>query len=78
MNNKLFSGRFWATLLLVSTYCVINLMIVHTANKLLISGQPLGKDIIVFVIGEFTGTAIGAVIAYFFRTDRQTPNKGEK
>jgi hypothetical protein len=53
-------------------------MIVHTANKLLISGQPLGKDIIVFVIGEFTGTAIGAVIAYFFRTDRQTPNKGEK
>jgi len=77
MNNKLFSGRLWATLLLVSTYCIINLMIVHTANKLLMAGQPLGKDIVVFVIGEFTGTAIGAVIAYFFRTDRQPKdNKG--
>ena len=74
--DKLLSGRFIATLLLTFTYCLLILMVTNTANKMMLQEKDIGKDIVVFIIGNFTGTAMGAVIAYFFKSDRYTkPDK---
>ena len=64
-------GRFLATLMLVATYCIIALGISFTGCWLMHRGNVTGKDLVVFMIGNFTGTAMGAVIAYFFKGNGQ-------
>lgn len=78
MWTKLLSGRFIATVALVVTYCSIMFLMAWTAKTLMYRGGDAitaGKEVMTFIVGQLTGTAIGAIIAYFFRTDRQTTSK---
>lgn len=68
--DKFTSGRWIATLFIVSTYCIVTIMVICTACELLKGGKADGKEILSFMIGSFTGTAMGAIIGYFFK-DRQ-------
>lgn len=64
------------TFLLIATYCGLMFRISHTCCQLLIEGKgDMGKELLVFIIGNFTGTAIGAVMAYFFK--QPEPNQQE-
>ena len=73
--DKLFSGRFLATTMLTFTYCLIVSGVAYTGCRLLMGGKDTGEKIITFIVGNMTGTAMGAIIGYFFRTDR-TPKGG--
>ena len=68
--DKFFSGRFLTTLLLTLTYCVILVGVANTGCKLMLLEKDVGEKIVTFIIGNLTGTAMGAVIAYHFRQDR--------
>lgn len=72
--EKLLSGRFISTVALVITYCSIMLIVSNGSMRLLVDGKDSGKELLIFVIGNFTGTAMGAVIAYHFK---KTEDKGE-
>lgn len=72
--DKFLSGRYLTTLLLTLTYCTIMLMVSYASCKLLLAGKSDAEKLISFVIGNLTGTAMGAIIAYHFRTDRTVPN----
>lgn len=65
--TKLSSGRYASTVMIVGTYCITNLLVVWTCKQLLYQGDELGKDILLFMIGNFTGTVVGAVVAYHFK-----------
>lgn len=71
--EKLLSGRFISTIAIVFTYCIIMLIVSGGSMKLLIEGKDIGKELLIFVIGNFTGTAMGAVVAYHFK---KTEEKG--
>jgi hypothetical protein len=68
------SVRSLTTLLIVGTYCLVTFMIVDNSLKLLIQGKDIGRDLLLFIIGNFTGAVLGAVIAYHFK--KQNENGG--
>lgn len=65
---KLSSGKWIATVLLTTTYCLIMILgatcciVLATHDK-----EDLAEKLFVYIIGNLTGTAIGAVIAYHFK-----------
>lgn len=65
--EKLLSGRFISTIAIVLTYCAIMFLTSKKSLDLLIQGKDIGKELLIFVIGNFTGTAMGAVVAYHFK-----------
>lgn len=72
--EKLTSGRFISTIAIVFTYCAIMFVTSQKSLILLLQGKDIGKELLIFVIGNFTGTAMGAVVAYHFK---KTEEKGE-
>lgn len=69
--EKILSGRFISTIAIVLTYCAIMFMTSKKSLDLLIQGKDIGKELLIFVIGNFTGTAMGAVVAYHFKKQEQ-------
>ena len=65
------SVRSLTTLFIVGTYCWITVKIVNESLKLLAQGKDIGRDILLFIIGNFTGAVLGAVIAYHFKKEAQ-------
>lgn len=62
------SIRSITTFQIVSTYCLIMLSITIASIILMCQGKFDGaKDIIVFIVGNFTGTALGSIVAYHFK-----------
>jgi len=49
-------------------------MIVWMAKTLLYQGKDIGKDILMFMMGQFAGTVIGAIIAYHFKKPDEIQN----
>lgn len=74
--EKILSGRFISTIAIVLTYCGIMFMTSMKSLDLLIQGKDIGKELLIFVIGNFTGTAMGAVVAYHFK--KQESEGGQK
>ena len=66
------SVRSLTTLFIVGTYCLITFMIVDSSLKLLVQGKDIGRDLLLFMIGNFTGAVLGAVIAYHFKKQNGT------
>lgn len=71
--SKIFSVRMWVTLCMVWTYCAILLKVAETACALMLSkgGFSAGEKLAIYVIGALSGSVIGTIIGYFFRSDRQ-------
>ena len=67
------SIRSISTFEIVTTYCLM--MIGITAGSLwLLFGKEtaiIGKEMLIFVVGSITGTAMGAVVAYHFKKEAQ-------
>ncbi len=73
--EKLLSGRFISTVAIVLTYCFIMGYTSCKAMSMLLAGKDAGKEILIFVIGNFTGTAMGAVVAYHFKKEDKEAQK---
>lgn len=69
--DKLLSGRFITTVLFASTYCLAVLTIVIAACLMIFNKQEGGKDLLIFIVGNFTGTVIGSIVAYHFKKEEK-------
>ena len=65
---KLSSGKWIATVIIVTTYCGIMILGAVCCIVLATHGkEDLAEKLFVYIIGNMTGTAVGAVIAYHFK-----------
>lgn len=73
--SKLFSARFLALVILVSTFSYINIKLIDVFNNYAISSKDLPpgvKEVFLIVIGAFIATINTVVAFYFLRNDRKT------
>ena len=65
------SIRAISTFQIVSTYCLMMTGITIGSILLLFNKDTAiaGKEMLVFVVGSITGTAMGAVVAYHFKKE---------
>ena len=69
--DKVFSGRFLATVAIVITYCsIVNMAAVSYVNALKNDPTKLEAFVVGLIMG-FSGTATLVIKAYFDRNDRE-------
>jgi uncharacterized membrane protein YfcA len=76
------SIRSITTFQIVTTYCLI--MLATTIASLMLCTNKetamvtIGKELLFFIVGSFTGTAVGAIIAYHFKKEETQNGGGQK
>ena len=75
--TKLFSVRFWVTLILTISFCAVVFKLIDIFAANLGNDKTLGiiKDVLMFVLGVFCGKFGDVITSYFQRTDRAEETK---